>query len=169
MEFTIRQAQPDDAGQLIAHVRRLIQEPGIQIPLHPDEFTLTTEQQRQMLSEALHSKSSVFLVADVDGQVIGEINCKRGARRAFDHAVTLGMSVCAKWRNKGVGSELMKEAVAWAKSSGAVARVELFVYANNAAAIHLYEKFGFEVEGRRRQAVRQDGRFIDDLVMARLL
>jgi ribosomal protein S18 acetylase RimI-like enzyme len=169
MNFTIRQAQPDDAEQLISHVQRLLSELDIQIPLHPAEFILTVEQERQLLADALISGSSVFFVAEANGNVIGEINCKRGARRAFCHSVTLGMSVCAEWRNKGVGSRLMTEAIAWAKSMATVTRIELFVYASNAAAIHLYEKFGFDVEGRRRRAVRQNGQFIDDLIMARLL
>ncbi len=79
------------------------------------------------------------------------------------------MSVGAAWRNQGVGSRLMTEAMAWAKSTEAVTRIELFVYASNHAAIRLYERFGFEIEGRRRQAVRHHGELVDDLIMARLV
>lgn len=79
------------------------------------------------------------------------------------------MSVGAEWRNQGVGSRLLTEAIAWAKNTGTISRLELFVYANNTAAIHLYEKFGFAVEGRRRHAVQHNGQLVDDLIMARLL
>ncbi len=168
MEFTIRQAKPDDAEQLLQHIQLLLHEPSIQIPLQPDEFTLSVEQERQILADALNSTSAVYFVAEAGGRLIGEINCRRGTRRAFAHIATLGMSVCAEWRNRGVGSRLMTEALAWAKSTGAVGRVELFVYADNHAAIHLYEKFGFEIEGRRRQAVRRNEMSLDDLIMARL-
>lgn len=169
MDFTIRQAGPDDAEPLISHIQQLLHEPGIQIPLHPAEFTLTAEQERQTLADAFDSQSSVFLVAEAGGKLIGEINCKRGTRRAFSHAVTLGMSVCAEWRNRGVGRRLMAEAIEWATNTGTISRIELFVYASNTAAVHLYKQFGFEVEGRRQRAVRQNGQFIDDLIMARLL
>lgn len=169
MDFTIRQARPEDAELLHDHIRRLLEEPDIQIPLHPDEFTLTADQQRQILADAPSPACAVCFVGEADSQIIGEINFKRGARRAFCHVATLGMSVGAAWRNQGVGSRLMTEAMAWAKSTEAVTRIELFVYASNHAAIRLYERFGFEIEGRRRQAVRHHGELVDDLIMARLL
>ncbi len=169
MDFTIRQARPEDAEPLISHIQQLLLEPGIQIPLHPAEFALTAEQQRQTLAEAFDSHRSVFLVAEAGGKLIGEINCKCGTRRAFSHSVTLGMSVCPEWRNRGVGRRLMAEAIDWAANTGTISRIELFVYASNTAAVHLYQQFGFEVEGRRRRAVRQNGQYMDDLIMARLL
>jgi len=69
----------------------------------------------------------------------------------------------------GSASALTAPAIEWAKGTGIVTRIELAVYARNAAAIHLYEKFGFEIEGRRRRAVYQNGEYVDDLIMALLL
>jgi putative acetyltransferase len=47
-------------------------------------------------------------------------------------------------------------------------RLELEVWADNAAAIHLYEKFGFVVEGTGRQFARRAGELVDAHFMARL-
>ncbi|KPY48289.1 GCN5-related N-acetyltransferase [Pseudomonas viridiflava] len=47
-------------------------------------------------------------------------------------------------------------------------RVELTVYADNEAAIGLYQKFSFETEGRLRQYAIRDGMMVDALTMARL-
>jgi putative acetyltransferase len=74
-----------------------------------------------------------------------------------------------EWRGQGVGSALMSAAIAWARQTGIVSRIELQVYVRNQAAIALYRKFGFEVEGRRRRVVYQNGEYLDDLVMALLL
>jgi putative acetyltransferase len=63
----------------------------------------------------------------------------------------------------------MARAVEWARNSGVVTRIELDVYVENARARHLYEKFGFEVEGRRRRAIFRDGQYHDDLIMGLLL
>ncbi len=90
-------------------------------------------------------------------------------RKAFTHAGVLGMSVARAWRGNGVGQALMQEALRWARESSTLKRIELKVYVRNAAAVHIYEKFGFEVEGRRRNAVFQDGGYLDDYVMALLL
>jgi putative acetyltransferase len=43
------------------------------------------------------------------------------------------------------------------------------VFADNAPAIALYEALGFAHEGRRRSFVRFGDRYVDDLVMAKLL
>jgi putative acetyltransferase len=68
-----------------------------------------------------------------------------------------------------VGARLLAAGLDWARATGVVTRLELAVYAENARAIHLYEKFGFTVEGRRRRAVRHRARWVDDVLMARLL
>jgi RimJ/RimL family protein N-acetyltransferase len=165
----IREAQAADAEQLLAHVQRLLHEPVRTAPLAPDEFTLSLEQERQILADYAKTAIAIFLVAEVDGMLVGELTCKGGARQALRHAVSLGMSVRQEWRNRGVGSRLLEQAIAWAQQSGIVTRIELYVYARNQAAIHLYEKFGFEIEGRRRRAIYQDGAYVDDLIMARML
>ena len=152
MDVTIREATPDDAPALLEQVRRLAEEPNIDIPLGPGEFTLTEEQERQVLAEYAAAENGVFLVAEAEGQIVGMLNCQGGKRRATRHAVTLGMSVRKEFRNQGIGGKLMERAIAWAKGTGVVTRIELAVYARNARAIHLYEWFRFEVEGRRRRA-----------------
>ncbi len=41
--------------------------------------------------------------------------------------------------------------------------------ASNARAIRLYRRVGFVVEGRRREALRVDGRYVDELYAGLLL
>lgn len=167
--MVIREARPDDAGQLIAYIQRLIAEPGINIPLTPAEFSLSVEEEREFLAKSAAASNSIFLLAEVDGEIVGQVNCRGGTRQATRHAVTLGMSVRQEWRGQGVGAALMAEAIAWAKQTGIVSRIELQVYTRNEPAIRLYRKFGFEVEGRRRRVIFQDGEYLDDFVMALLL
>ena len=47
-------------------------------------------------------------------------------------------------------------------------RIELEVWTDNAPAVHLYEKFGFVIEGTARQYARRAGTFVDAYHMARL-
>lgn len=168
MSVTVREARLRDAAALVAHLRRLVAEPGINIPLAPDELTLTVEDERARLEDLAASPRSVLFVADADGQLAGELSLRPVApRRALQHVAVLGMSVDAAWRGRGIGSTLLTEAVAWAPRTG-FTRIELNVYVRNAAAIRLYERFGFEREGRRRRFIREGDTYLDDLVMARL-
>jgi putative acetyltransferase len=48
-------------------------------------------------------------------------------------------------------------------------RIELQVYADNARAIALYRRFGFEHEGTHRAYALRDGQLVDSLSMARLV
>ena len=49
-----------------------------------------------------------------------------------------------------------------------VRRLELNVYADNAGAITLYERFGFEREGVHQAYAWRDGAYVDSLSMARV-
>ncbi len=69
---------------------------------------------------------------------MGELTCKGATRQALRHTVTLGMSVRKEWRNHGIGSRLLAEAIAWAHRTGIITRVELYVYDHNQAAIQMY-------------------------------
>jgi RimJ/RimL family protein N-acetyltransferase len=168
-EVTIREARREDAAPLITFVQALADEPDIDIPLGPGEFTLTVEEEEKFLEDYAAADNSIYLVAEADGQIVGILNMRGGTRRALRHAAELGISIRQDWRNRGVGSQLIAAAVAWARASGVVKRIDLQVYARNQRAIHLYQKFGFEIEGCRRKAIYQDGEYLDDLVMGLLL
>ncbi|MBC7123627.1 MAG: GNAT family N-acetyltransferase, partial [Pseudothermotoga sp.] len=48
-------------------------------------------------------------------------------------------------------------------------KIQLEVMANNERAIRLYEKFGFEIEGRKKKAILLDDEYVDLLVMGKWL
>lgn len=165
----IREATPEDAEQLIAHMQRLTHEPAIDLPWGPGEFNLTVERQRKMIESFAEAPNSIFLVAEVDGEIIGNLDCAGGKLKVHHHVATLGIAINQAWRGQGVGKALMTQVVDWAKSNSHLHRITLEVYATNAPAIRLYERFGFEAEGRNRKAVFKHGEYIDTLSMALLL
>ena len=63
----------------------------------------------------------------------------------------------------------MAYAVDWARRSGVITRIELQVFTSNTVAINLYQKHGFEIEGRGRKAVFREGKYQDDYVMGLLI
>ncbi len=64
-------------------------------------------------------------------------------------ADVLNVTVSEKARNKGIGTRLLREIFARAKTYG-VTDIHLEVRESNAAAIHVYEKIGFTRDGIRR-------------------
>ncbi len=169
MAMIVREARPEDAEQLIARVHRLVEEPQIDIPMAPGEFKISVEEERVILQEYADQDNSVFLIAEVEGRIIGSLNCRGGDRMATRHVAHLGMAVDREWRNQGVGTALLARALEWGRKSSSIKRIELAVYVRNRHAIHLYEKFGFAIEGRRRNVVFQNGEYLDDFMMAVVL
>jgi len=110
-----------------------------------------------------------MLIASDGGQIVGELSIRAiSSRKAIRHVATLGMSVAAGQRRKGIGKQLLEAAIEWAPTAG-IRRIELYVYARNEAAIKLYEAMGFHHEGRRKGFIRDGSTYIDDLVMGRFI
>lgn len=111
-----------------------------------------------------------ILAEDADGKdgIVGNIGIHRSTRPRRLHTASIGMSVRGAWQGRGVGSALMAVALDVADNWWQVRRVHLEVYTDNAAAIALYRKFGFDVEGTLRQDAFRDGSYVDSHVMARL-
>jgi len=84
------------------------------------------------------------------------------------HVRGLGIAVAPTHQGQGLGRALMERLLAWADGWGAVLRIELWVYADNARAIALYSRLGFVEEGRHRAFALRDGHYVDAIAMARL-
>jgi len=89
---------------------------------------------------AVWSLKSVFLVAELDGQVIG---CA-GAEINSDAAEIQTVSVDPAYHGRGIGTKLFAELLTAIQARGAT-MVYLEVRTGNTPAIDLYEKFGFQV------------------------
>jgi len=128
------------------------------------ESPLDRDARRQSFDHYLESEDAVTLLAEVDGQLVGNLGVE--IRRGVGH---LGMLVDERWRGRGVGSTLMESCINWAKEHGAH-KVSLEVWPHNTAAIDLYKKFGFEREGlQRRHYRRRNGQLWDAITMGLVL
>jgi RimJ/RimL family protein N-acetyltransferase len=125
------------------------------------EAPVDLERRRQRMVEDVEGASAIVLVAEAGGELVGEL----GLHLARYGVADLGMLVAAGWRGRGVGSALLAEAVDRARKAGAH-KIALQVWPHNAAAIALYERFGFEREGYlRRHYRRRSGELWDAIVM----
>ena len=110
----------------------------------------------------------IFVAVLEDGTVIGSAGLTVCSNPRMRHVGTLGMLVHTDFQDQGIGTALMKTVLELADNWLMLRRVELEVYADNQRAVRLYEKFGFETEGRKREAAVKNGTYVDLRVMARL-
>lgn len=94
-----------------------------------------------------------YVAARVDGTMVGYAGIARLGRRApFEYEVhTIGVD--PGFQGRGIGRRLLDELVSFA-ADGAIF---LEVRTDNAAAIGLYESFGFTVVGLRKRYYRVSG------------
>ena len=84
------------------------------------------------------------------------------------HTGNIGMAVRDDRQGRGVGTALMTAAIELADRWLNLQRLELSVYTDNLAAMALYRKFGFSIEGTCRAYAFRDGEYVDAYMMARL-
>ena len=162
MQITIRHAEPDDYEAL----HRIFSGPRViagtlQLPLP------SAEMWRKRVSEKPENLYS--LVACADGEVVGNLGLEtQPTRWRRRHVGQIGMAVRDDWQGKGIGTALMEAALDLADNWLNLTRVELSVFTENAAAIALYEKFGFEIEGTHRRYAFRNGTYVDAYSMARV-
>lgn len=156
----IRAARPSDAER-IASIANL---PGFRSGTLRLPFQNIEETQRWLDK---HDPSAITLVAVLDGQIVGNAGLRRLAGRRI-HCGNIGMGVHDDFAGRGIGTALLAALVDAADNWLAIKRLELTVYVDNAPAIRLYEKFGFETEGRLKAFAFRNGDYVDAFTMARL-
>ena len=166
MSIIIREANPEDAEKHIEYIKAILDEPISFLEMSKGEFTHTIDEEKEFLQSCKASKNSKFIVAEEKGKIIGSLNCIGSERVKIKHNTVLGMSVKEEYRDKGIGSKLLEYAIDWAKSTGVVKRIELHVFGTNSRAIHLYKKYGFEIEGEKQKAIKINNEYINELIMA---
>lgn len=110
----------------------------------------SVEQRRRQLQGSADDDRLLILVALHQGDVIGSASLERHPRIRRSHSGSIGMGVAVAWQGKGVGSRLLGELLDIADNWMNLRRLELTVYTDNAPALALYRRFGFETEGEMR-------------------
>lgn len=73
----------------------------------------------------------------------------------------IGLIIDSDWHNQGIGYETLELLTHFLFDYLPINKIKLEVFAFNEGAIHLYEKFGFTLEGRLRQEIFRFGHYHD--------
>jgi ribosomal protein S18 acetylase RimI-like enzyme len=128
------------------------------------------EQEAEWLSGVLlrlEKGQTFFLVAEVDGKVVAssDLHVGKGSEK---RGGAVGIAVKSGFRDLGIGTGVMRAIVKEAQRIGLKVLV-LSVFATNKRAISVYEKVGFVQTGRVPKKHFKEGKYIDEVAMAKLL
>ena len=106
----------------------------------------------------------LFLVARVDGKVVGEANIQPFPDKR-SHVTDFVIFICDGYRNLGFGTELTKAFVKVAKEHR-FEILRLSVFATNERAFHVYKKCGYKECGKLSHDIKfLDGTYTDRILM----
>jgi len=113
-----------------------------------------------------HENHNSFAI-EVDGKLIGGCGLHHSRRR--DGSTEFGIGIYdPEYIGKGYGSDAIRTLLRWAFQIQNWRRVQLRTLACNERAVRAYQKIGFVEEGRLREHVFFQGRYVDELVMGLL-
>lgn len=159
----IREARPEDASILAAAEKSITTTPGFLVS-KPEEIKL--ENFRKKIESLAALPNGKYVVAERADEIVGHAMLDPMGLEAIEHVVRLTIAVHPGNEEQGIGEQLLSYLVNWAKTASKVEKIELNVRSVNQRAVRLYQKLGFNVEGRIRNRVHlKNEEYSDDLEM----
>lgn len=162
--LVIRQGESQDAGNMIDYIQKVAGESD-HLTFGIGEFNITVEQEKKIIEEIEKSHNQLFLIAQIDGEIVGNLVFRAGSRQRVSHVGEFGVSVLKSYWGLGIGRFLIQYLLDWAKEEGIVRKINLRVKEDNLQGIALYKKLGFEEEGKLTRDFCIDGKFHDSICM----
>ncbi|KAF1969263.1 acyl-CoA N-acyltransferase [Bimuria novae-zelandiae CBS 107.79] len=117
-----------------------------------------------LLSAIICLSERVNNIHDCAGTPIGQIHLSSLRPRLIHHRHTeIGLDILPAYQGKGYGSEAIRWALDYAFRRAGLHRVRIRAFEWNTGACRLYERLGFVLEGREREACWHEGRFWDEV------
>ncbi len=165
-QLEIREARPDDAEAVVRILNPII-EAGVYTVF---DTPFTPDAERDYIRNL--PARGIFLVAVLqpNDEVMGFQTMEPFASytRAFDHVGVLGTYVDLDRRRQGIAGRLFQATFSEAARKG-YEKIFTFVRADNGAALQVYLRQGFRIVGRAHRQARLGDRYVDEIIIEKLL
>lgn len=163
----IREIHENDAEDFLILCQKLDEETQFMM-LEPGERLTTVAEQQERIRRLCLRDNQIILVAESDDQLVGYLAALGGDFRRNRHCAHIVIGVLQDFAGQGIGARFFTEIDGWAQRQN-IHRLELTVMAHNRAAIGLYQKMGFAIEGTKKESLFVNDQYVDEYYMAKLL
>jgi L-amino acid N-acyltransferase YncA len=161
--ITLRVATPDDAEAICVIFNQGITDRVATL----DTALRTPAERRGWLAD--RDRRYPVIVAAADGVIVGWGSLNRfNPREAYDHVADFSIYIERGWRGKRLGTQLLDRLIEVARDR-AFHKMVLAALTSNTAGLALYSRAGFSRVGVFREHGQLDGRWVDVLIMEKLL
>ncbi|MBS0629668.1 MAG: GNAT family N-acetyltransferase [Verrucomicrobia bacterium] len=161
MDLKIRLSLPEDAELF----KRSLQSPDV-LRYFPMYDIREIEDSARIWD--IYCKKGASLTAVVNGVDCGIAFLNLQVYKKFAHQCLITIIVDEGYRNRGVGTALLKELFKLAKETFHLEMLHLEVYETN-PAINLYKRMGFKEFGNQDRFIKENGKYIGKTLMERFL
>ncbi len=160
----ISEAVREDAAEILEYFKAVCGESD-NLMFGAEDISMTVEDEERFIEEYENAEYSIFLVGRIEGKIVSTVAITSGAQPRVAHNYSIGMSVLKDYWGHGIGTLMMIAVLDYCRITEHCKCVQLGVKADNAAAIGLYEKMGFEEVGRHKDHIMVGETYYDMILM----
>jgi RimJ/RimL family protein N-acetyltransferase len=164
LELSISKAIKEDAKALIEYLN-IVGGESDNLLFGKHGFHMSAEDEERYIEHMKDAKASALLVGKINGEIVCVGSIQAPGRERISHQADIAVSVKKAYWNIGIGTELMKTLIVFAKQSGVTEVLHLGVRADNFSAIRLYENVGFRKIGVYEKFFKINGNYHDEILM----
>ncbi|MGQ4872690.1 MAG: GNAT family N-acetyltransferase [Promethearchaeia archaeon] len=162
----IRHLKKADVEGIWRNFNEVVEE-GIYLPVLTP---VLSDYEKYSWYKSLKKNGELCMVADnlnlePPNNIIGQCEITNTEWEAGEHVGILGIIINKKYRNMGLGKQLIDFAIREAKKVNNKKKLILSCFSHNEHAINLYKKMGFEIVGLRKKQYYMNSRFYDEVLM----
>ena len=166
IDLIVRDVTIADAEAIVAILNPIIESRAYTVFAEP----VTVETEREFIAKFPHRGIWKVAVRQDDNRIVGfqVLEPFAGYTTAFAHVAILGTYVDLRERRQGIAKALFETTLAAARQNG-YEKIFTFVRADNPAALATYQAQGFEIVGTAFRQAKIDGRYIDEVLIEKIL
>ncbi len=152
--MTLKDAQ----GYLECHADEEAKRNFMSIPKNLEEAKKEINENRNLLSFAI-----IF-----DGEFAGFANLELNKKPQYKHSAIIGYGLIKRFRGKGITTEAVKALTNYGFKKLKMVRISGMCRTFNKASAKVLKKAGYKLEGILRKNKFKDGKYLDDMLYAKV-
>ena len=135
-----------------------------------ETYTLPRQSTEERALAYWYSSQHKVFVAEDNKEILGTYYLRANQQGGGSHVANCGYMTASWATGRGIANDMCAHSLDLARSLGFRAMQFNFVVSTNKSAVHLWQKFGFEIVGRLPEAFQHPRYgYVDALVMYRQL
>lgn len=123
---------------------------------------------KEKLSAMKKSTGETFAI-EIDGEYAGYVEIHDlTTKERYRHTAVIGYCIHPKYRGKGIATRAVKLVTSYAFKKYNLKRISGWCRTFNKASVRVLEKAGYKLEGIMRKNKFKDGKYLDDMIWAKV-